>query len=74
MVCLVTSSGFKDVVSVERMLKEASCPTLELADLERRVEQESRRLNGLPAHRRRARRHCPRIDHLPNGTKEISEA
>jgi threonine synthase len=41
-VCLVTSSGFKDAVSIERMLKDSVCPTIELADLERRVADEAK--------------------------------
>jgi threonine synthase len=37
-VCLVTSTGFKDSASVERMLEGTSCPTIELEELESRLE------------------------------------
>lgn len=32
-VCIVTGTGFKDEPSVDRMLADVSCPTLDLADL-----------------------------------------
>lgn len=41
-VCLVTSTGFKDVTSVQRMLHGSNAPTIDLADLECRVEDEAR--------------------------------
>jgi threonine synthase len=39
-VCLITGSAFKDPVSLEAMTRQASCPMIDVADLERRVEQQ----------------------------------
>uniref|UniRef100_A0A7C2P3J4 Pyridoxal-phosphate dependent enzyme n=1 Tax=Schlesneria paludicola TaxID=360056 RepID=A0A7C2P3J4_9PLAN len=36
--CLVSGSAFKDPPSVEAMTQDADCPLIELADLQRRVE------------------------------------
>ena len=38
-VCLVTGSAFKDPVSLESMVRNQSAPLIELADLERRVNE-----------------------------------
>ncbi len=39
-VCLITGSAFKDPPSLDVMVKHASAPLIELADLERRVAEE----------------------------------
>ncbi|WP_010583783.1 pyridoxal-phosphate dependent enzyme [Schlesneria paludicola] len=36
-VCVISGSGFKDPSSLEAMTRHASCPTIELAELEQRV-------------------------------------
>ena len=39
-VCLITGSAFKDPPSLDAMVKHTSAPLIELADLEKRVDQE----------------------------------
>ncbi len=39
-VCLITGSAFKDPPSLEAMVRDRSAPVIELAELERRVEQQ----------------------------------
>ena len=42
-VCLITGSAFKDPASLDEMISDVSCPLIDVTDLERRVEQETRR-------------------------------
>lgn len=37
-VCPITGSGFKDPTALEAMTRDASCPMIELSDLERRLD------------------------------------
>jgi threonine synthase len=39
-VCPITGSAFKDPPSLDEMIKNVSCPMIDVAELERRVEQE----------------------------------